>query len=181
MAREAAPPITPESRVGDILKHYPELEEVLMGLSPTFRALRNPILRRTVAKVATLRQVAKVGNLSVGAVVGRLREAVGQAPEPYGDEPASAEGRPAWADPAAVARTFDARPLIEDGGHPLERVMEDLAVLLEGEVYALVTPFVPQPLVDLARAKGFQTHSESEGPELWRTFFVRRGDRPGGG
>jgi hypothetical protein len=55
----------------------------------------------------------------------------------------------------------------------MQRVMADLAALAEGEVYVLVTPFVPAPLVDLARGKGFEAFSASEGEALVRTYFRR--------
>ena len=55
--------ITPDSKVGALLQEFPQLEEVLMRMSPAFGHLRNPILRKTVAKVATLRQIAKIGDV----------------------------------------------------------------------------------------------------------------------
>jgi len=55
----------------------------------------------------------------------------------------------------------------------MARVMSDLGALGEGEVYALVTPFVPAPLVDLARGKGFVGFSVTEGEDLVRTYFRR--------
>jgi len=54
-------------------------------------------------------------------------------------------------------------------------VMADLAALADGEVYALVTPFVPAPLVELAREKGFVAFSVTEGDALVRTYFRRDG------
>lgn len=47
--------ITPSTTVYAILDSYPELEEVLIGMAPAFKKLKNPILRNTVAKVATLK------------------------------------------------------------------------------------------------------------------------------
>ena len=55
--------------------------------------------------------------------------------------------------------------------------MADLAALSDGDVYALVTPFVPAPLVDLARGKGFLSFSATEGDALVRTFFRRADGR----
>jgi hypothetical protein len=49
--------------------------------------------------------------------------------------------------------------------------MADLAALGDGEVYELVTPFVPAPLVDLARGKGFPSFSVQEREGLVRTYF----------
>ena len=55
----------------------------------------------------------------------------------------------------------------------MPRVMTDLAALADGEVYELVTPFVPAPLVDLARGKGFEAYSVVCAEGLVRTFFRR--------
>src|SRR5512140_2220267 len=93
---EPRPALTPELKVSELLESYPELEPVLLGLSPSFEALRNPVLRRTVAKLATLQQVARVGNIGLGTLVGRLREAAGQAGANVDLEPTAGE-RPAWA------------------------------------------------------------------------------------
>jgi hypothetical protein len=170
--------ITPDSRLGDLLERWPDLERVLVELSPHFEALRNPVLRRTVAKVATLRQVSAVSGVALGVLVERLRAGAGLAPVPLppeeGGPPAE---RPAWADERHVAAAHDARAAIEAGEHPMTRVMADLAALGEGQVYALVTPFVPAPLADLARGKGFDAFSAIEEEGLVRTYF-RRAPRP---
>jgi hypothetical protein len=52
--------------------------------------------------------------------------------------------------------------------------MADLTALDDGQVYELVTPFVPAPLVDLARGKGFESFSVAESEGLVRTFFHKR-------
>ena len=49
-----------------------------MQFPSAFSALKNPVLRRTVAKVTTLRQAAKVGNVELTDMINRLREEVGQ-------------------------------------------------------------------------------------------------------
>src|SRR5512138_3527865 len=156
--------ITPDSRLGELLERWPALEQVLVDLSPHFRALKNPVLRRTVARIATLRQVSQVSGVALGVLVARLRAGAGLAPAGVDEEAAgAAPERPAWAHEREVARTHDARATIEAGEHPMPRVMADLATLADGEVYALVTPFVPAPLVDLARGKGFDAFSVEEG------------------
>lgn len=172
--------ITPDSKVGDLLERWPGLEAVLVDMSPHFKALRNPVLRRTIAKVATLRQVSTVSGVPLGTLVERLRAGAGLAPaalEPEGAGAATGE-RPEWADERAATRTHDARAAIEAGEHPMPRVMADLAALGDADVYLLVTPFVPAPLVDLARGKGFASCSVVAGDSLVRTFFRRSGAAP---
>jgi hypothetical protein len=175
---ECAATITPDSKLGELLERWPELEGVLLDLSPHFAALKNPALRRTIAKVATLRQVSKVSGVGLGVLVAKLRAGAGLAPAAVAEEEAAAPAeRPAWADPRHVTRSHDARASIEAGEHPMARVMADLAELRDGEVHALVTPFVPAPLVDLARGKGFLACSVAEGEGLVRTYFRRDGER----
>lgn len=179
MPDHAASTITPDSRLGELLERWPALEDVLLQLSPHFRALKNPVLRRTIAKVATLRQVSKVSGVPLGVIVARLREGAGLPPVAVADERGGVHAeRPAWAEEAAATRTRDARAAIEAGEHPMPAVLADLAALDDAGVYQLVTPFVPAPLVDLARDKGFVSHSVVEGETLVRTFFRReRGEQ----
>lgn len=102
-----SPDITPDTKVGALLERWPGLEAVLVELSPHFRALRNPLLRRTVAKVATLRQAATVGGVPLGVLIGRLRAAAGLAPLAVAGEdgggPGPSSARPEWATEAAAA------------------------------------------------------------------------------
>ncbi len=178
----AAANITPDSKVGDLLERWPGLEAVLLDISPHFRALQNPVLRRTIARVATLRQVSKVSGVPLGALLERLRAGAGLPPLAVAaDGTGAAAERPRWlgeGDAIAVTRTHDARAAIEAGEHPMPRVMADLAALPAGEIYLLVTPFVPAPLVDLAREKGFESFSVAETEGVVRTYFRRGGGAP---
>ena len=55
----------------------------------------------------------------------------------------------------------------------MAQVMADLAALRDDEVYVLVTPFVPAPLLDLARDKGYLGHSVAVDEGQVRTYFHR--------
>lgn len=63
-----------------LIKAYPELEEFIISLSPRYKKLKNPILRRTIARVASLRQAAMLGGFVPDVFVNLLRERVGLAP-----------------------------------------------------------------------------------------------------
>lgn len=165
--------ITPDAKLGELLERWPGVEAALLEISPHFRALQNPVLRRTVARIATLRQVSKVSGVPLGALIERLRAAAGLPPLAVAEDAEGQGQRPPWASDAAVTRTHDARPAIEAGQHPMAQVMADLAALPGAAVYLLLTPFVPAPLVDLARGKGYLSHSVVEGEGLVRTYFQR--------
>jgi hypothetical protein len=57
--------IGPETTVGALLTAFPELEGVLIDMASAFAKLRNPVVRRTVAKVAKLEQVATIGGVNL--------------------------------------------------------------------------------------------------------------------
>jgi len=160
-----AAPITPDTTVADLLRHYPHLDEPLACLVPSYGAL-SPALRATVGSTLTIFQLSANGNVALGPLVTALREAAGVTDS--GQEPSA----PAWATQAARTVTLDARPIIAAGGHPLHEVMQGLAALGETEVYEMVTPFVPAPLVEMARGRGFDACSIWDG-DVVRTYFRR--------
>lgn len=57
--------ITPKSKLMQVLETYPELEDKLISYIPAFKELKNPILRETIARIATLQQVAVIGKIKV--------------------------------------------------------------------------------------------------------------------
>lgn len=167
--------ITPDSKVGALLQEFPQLEDVLIQMSPAFGHLRNPVLRKTVARVATLRQIAKVGDVPLGKLINTLRQAVGLKEE-WSEHGIAGEmkGAPIWMENAAVAKSLDARPVIAGGGHPLEQVLGELKELPTGSIYLLITPFVPAPLLDLLKKQGHQVWSRKNDEGLHENY-VRKG------
>jgi hypothetical protein len=165
--------ITPETRVGALLDAYPQLEETLVAMAPAFAKLRNPVLRKTVARVTTLRQAAKVGNVILGTLINTLREELGQTRRTFDDESGSAEERPLWFDEKRIVETMDGRPMIEAGERPLDSVMSALGRLSKGEILELTTPFEPAPLIDMAKHKGFEVWSNEESSEVFKTYFMK--------
>ena len=69
--------ITADDKVGWIVHWFPETLPVLIGKG--FTPLRNPVLRRTMARAVSLRTVAKQHNLDENALVSELNEAAGIA------------------------------------------------------------------------------------------------------
>ena len=57
--------LSPGTKVDDILRVYPFLMDFLLEKSPKFKHLSNPIMRKTIGKVATLNQVASIGKLDM--------------------------------------------------------------------------------------------------------------------
>lgn len=167
-------PITPDTKVATLLSHYPELEDVLIDMAPPFKKLRNPILRRSVAKVASLRQAAAVGGISVYDLVNGLRSTVGQNPisgTPIEDRASYFSSKPEWFDRGRVVESMVEAELDPDV-MPLNPLIRRATELGAGEIIELVTTYLPAPGIDIMRAKGFLAWSVEEG-DVIKTYFSR--------
>lgn len=147
-----------QTKVADLLNAYPELENTLLELSPAFAKLRNPVLRRTVARVATLQQAAKIAGISPALMVQTLRQAAGLA---TGDITNSSDDEevetvPEWFDEAGISIRLDASPLIDSGQSPMQEIIRLSGQLKKEEIMELTAPFKPVPIIDLLKSKGFK-------------------------
>lgn len=168
--------ITPDTKIGPLLDRYPQLEAPLMKLSPAYAKLKNPLLRKTVAKVATLQQVAKIGEVKIGVLINTLRKELGieeQWKSGTADK-SDIDSVPDWFAKTKIAALLDAAPILEAGEHPLGRVMSDLEKLKAGEIYELATPFVPAPLLDAVNKKGFEVWTQKQSDGSVRSYFCKR-------
>jgi hypothetical protein len=111
------PIITPKTKVGELLDAFPQLEGSLIEMAPAFIKLRNPLLRRTIARVATLQQAALTGDVPVGELVRRLREEAGQSTE-RGTEGERSHVPPAQAVLTGTAAASRAVHANGNGTHP---------------------------------------------------------------
>jgi len=144
-----------------MLDAFPGLEKILVELSPAFAKLKNPVLRKTVARVASLQQVAVVGGLKVDDLVNRLRREVGQDLFTGLAENSNylVTTTPEWFDSGKVIRRFDAISVINSGGSPLAEVLSIVSQLSPGEILELKTPFVPAPIIDILKKEKIRSFS----------------------
>ena len=64
--------LTEKTKINDLLNQYPFLLDFLTTLSPKFNALKNPVIRKTMGKVATLSKVSAMGGLDLGELISSL-------------------------------------------------------------------------------------------------------------
>ncbi len=169
-----SPTIGPETTVGALLEAYPEAEGLLIGMAPAFAKLRNPIVRRTVAKVATLEQAARIGKVSLRDMFHRLSECTGQRGWELPPEAPSlqAEGEESWLVQACVREVVDADRMLERGVHPIGTIRESVAALKPGQAVLLLSSFRPQPLIDTMRRAGAVVYCVDQGSK-YATYFGR--------
>ncbi len=166
--------ISPETKIGALLDRFPDLEKTLLEMAPEFKKLRNPILRKTIARVTSLRQASAVAKIPLAEMINRLRKQAGIQGEFTSDETMGSvsEETPSWFSISRIDQSLDARLMLEKGEQPISRVFADCKNLKGGEIYELITPFLPAPLIDAAREKGYLTWSKKEGEEVFKTYLT---------
>jgi hypothetical protein len=167
--------ISPQTKVGELLDAYPDLEKVLFELSPAFAKLKNPILRKTVARIASLQQAAIVGKLKVDDLVNRLRKEVGQEYlSDIQETESSVNIPPAWFDENKITIRFNAIPIINAGNSPMAEIISQSSLLGDDEIFELKAPFIPAPIIDKLKERGFEAFSVQKG-DIVLNYFCKPG------
>lgn len=166
--------ITFDTKVYDLLKAYPHLLEVLIGLSPRYKKLKNPILRRTITRVASLRQASALGGFTPCELVNTLRAEVGQ--NPINDDMSEEEVSsfiPSWAD-VEPASYMNATAMLDEDKNPLKIINKEYKKINKDEVILLESDFIPSPLIDEMKKKSaivIVTQGEKEG---WYKTYIKK-------
>lgn len=166
--------ISPKTKVLALIEAYPQLENTLISYVPAFEKLRNPVLRRTVARIATLQQAAVIGNVKVEELINVLRKEVGQDLISGAAEQEIKTAMPGWFNPALVKQEADIRPMLAAGEQPVNQVMADLNKLEPGIIYRVIAPFVPAPLIEKAASLDIDHWLEQESDELFFVYFRKK-------
>ncbi|MHC4994052.1 MAG: DUF1858 domain-containing protein [Planctomycetota bacterium] len=171
------PEITPQLTVHALLEAYPQLEDVLIGMAPPFKKLKNPLLRRSVAKVATLKHASAAGGVPLDELIGKLRETVGLAPLDVAlDDENYFTEQPDWFDVSRVAASIEEAKLENPDQMTLVPLVRAAKPLEAGQIVELVTTFIPAPGIDLMRQKGYGVWSKREDGGVIKTYFLKPGD-----
>ncbi len=165
---------TPDTVVADAIADDPDVIERLAALHPAFQKLRNPLLRKVMARLATLGDAARVAGLPADTVVAAAN---GEAITAVDAQPAAKSAPPPpWLAEmdAATATRLDVRPTLARGDEPLSEIMRAAAAVPQDGFLVLDAPFDPAPLRRVLARKGFVDFGQPIAPDHWRVFFQRK-------
>lgn len=167
--------ITPRTKIYDLIEAYPQLEEVLISLAPEFRKLKNPVLRKTIARIANIGQAAVIGGLNVEEMVNKLRAQVGQDNIQQIDDSGSkyVTDCPAWFKAERVVRTIDIREMLNRDEQPVHEVLAAIRQLSEGEILKIMAPFAPAPLLDKTLSLDYRHWLDKTPEGEYRVYFIK--------
>lgn len=135
-----------ETKLGKLIDEYPFLVEFLASYAPKFKAIQNPILRRTVARGATLKQVASVGEVALDELLAALAAEIAKRRGEKVSVATAAGGESQAAAPLSKSEAL--KEILADlhRGVPVDEVKERFAALIS-EVGASEIAAVEQQLV----------------------------------
>lgn len=180
--------ISRDTKVGKMLKAYPQTLEVLLSASEHFHKLKNPILRKVLAPRVTIEQAAKIAGVSLNELLQELNQMIGatvseqhstalpqHAPAPSGAMPAGhppSQGRPAI---LAHLRPheLDVRPILASGVDPLKTILQHIEQLGADEYLHLINSFEPVPLYTVLDKRGFDHNTEAIAGTFHVHFYRR--------
>jgi hypothetical protein len=166
--------ITPDIKIYELLEAYPQLEDVLIEISPLFIKLKKPVLRKTIARVTSIKQAAVVGKVSLNEMINRLRESVGQGKAEYKNIELMQKVKPKWATYENIKIEYDAREDLDNGIQPLNKVLKETKEFKSGEKYLLITAFIPLPMIELLEGNGFESYQVVIGENEVRNYFLKK-------
>ncbi len=122
--------ITPKTTVHTLLKEHPFLLDFLAAYNPEFKKLTNPVLRRTMGRMATLDSVAELGNVPLNQLMNDLAAEIEKqtgARPPVADVPGVDTVDPARLDElAAIVADLHAGKTAEEVKPRFEELIADV-------------------------------------------------------
>ncbi len=173
--------INAQTKIAVLLKHHPEALDTIIKLSPDFKKLRNPILRKLMAGRTSIAMASKIG--------GCKPEDFFQAIAPLGFE---VDNNHSSVDEEMQVRKplpdfiksikpeqlipFDVREMLASGNDPLKMIQQKVKGLKQGEVLQIINTFEPVPLIKLLEKQGFKSHVDFISSDRIETYFFKTGN-----
>jgi uncharacterized protein (DUF2249 family) len=172
--------INEQTRIAALLKHHPDALEAIVRLSPDFKKLRNPVLRKLMAGRTSIAMAAKIGGCTpqdfFDALDGLGFEA-GEAPAAAHE--AAQQMLPDFLKEIPPGRLvmLDVRAMLAGGDDPLQLIQQTVKQLKASQVLKIVNSFEPVPLVRLLERQGFSAYVHTASTDLVETFFLKKDDK----
>ena len=168
--------ITLETKIADLLNSREDMKDILIRINPKFKKLNNPVLRRTLAKIAGVKQAAVVGGMDPQDLLNQLRKAVGQAQvetvetETVLNEERGSDEAPEWILQEAV-QILNANEILDAERNPLAELHKTLKAIKEGEVITIEADFRPEPLIDEMVKAGHDVFTREAAEDHFITYI----------
>ncbi len=166
--------INAETRIAFLLKQHPDALETIIGISPKFNKLRNPVLRRMMASRTSIAMACKIGGCSLDEFFDKMKP-LGFSIDHSVKAETTEENMPDFMEQLDHFKVIDldVRPLMEKGEDPFGLITQEIRLLKAGQILKLINTFEPVPLIELLEKQGFESYSQADGEDTVYTWFYK--------
>ncbi|MDF3078837.1 MAG: hypothetical protein K0S09_2726 [Sphingobacteriaceae bacterium] len=146
--------------------------DALINLNKNFSKLKNPILRKLLAKRVSIADACKIAGCNIPDFLKTMQHIGFRLADEPG-EAKTAEQTPFTPPPEHLVIEFDVRPILARNEDPLKAIVNKASQLKPGEYLKVINSFEPTPLITLLNRKGYQSYTSLEKPDLSITYFFK--------
>jgi uncharacterized protein (DUF2249 family) len=169
--------INAQTKIAALLKHHPEALEAIITISPDFKKLRNPILRKLMAGRTSILMASKIGKCTPNdffKVLKPLGFEVDTELTPTTEEKLP-EHMPIYLRQLTEDKIidFDVREMLASGVDPLRAIQDKIKTLTPGYALKIINTFEPVPLILLLNKQGYASFVKQIAPDNIETYFYQ--------
>jgi uncharacterized protein (DUF2249 family) len=172
-------PINANTKIAHLLKAHPEALEVIIGINQKFATLRDPELRREIARRTTIAMAAEMVGFQIDDFFNKLKPLgfeIDTDTKPTVDEK---KELPSFISTRSKNQIidFDVRELLASGHDPLTLILDKIKSVQDGEALKIINTFQPVPLMRMLEKQGFDVFTDVQSNDLVETYFYRKSDK----
>lgn len=167
--------INEQTKVSEVIEANKDSIDAIAAIAKPLKKLKNPLLRKVMARRVTLKEAAKIGGVPFEDFVKALAPLgfTYEKSEPLEQE--REEPIPDWlqALPQEKINRFDVRKILENGEDPLKAIMTEFKKVPLGEALCIIVNFEPIPLITRLGRKNIKTFTKHTEAEVFETYFYK--------
>jgi len=156
--------ISANTKISTILKANTGAIDVIAGINPHFRKLKNPVLRKILAARVDVKTAAKIGGVSVEEFLNKLKE-IGFEPI-FENKISEKEDNNQINNKKMIdiekdnITVLDVREDLDKGIDPFNQIMDVIKDFKDGDTLKIINTFEPSPIINVLKQKGFISQVE---------------------
>ena len=167
------------TKISHVFRENKDAIDTIAGINQHFKKLKNPVLRKVLAPRVTIKDAAKIGNITTTEILQKL-EAIGFEVV-YDDQTMAETSQEANESSKPIEAILnivrlDVRPTIASGADPFKEIMGAIKKMADDETLEIINVFEPTPLIQILKGKGYKTWTEKIGEEEYHTYFTKVSD-----
>jgi uncharacterized protein (DUF2249 family) len=167
--------ITSDTKISNVFKENKDAIDLITSINQHFKKLKNPVLRKVLAPRVTIKDAAKIGNITTREILQKL-ESIGFQVA-YDDESTNVvieESK--FTEEITNVVTLDVRPTIAAGADPFKEIMGAIKKMSGTETLEIINVFEPTPLIQILKGKGYKTWTDKVDEDEYHTYFKKESD-----